>query len=214
VPVLGEIFAEYLARADIPSAGYEPWFVANGVQPQLARILAHIIVRSGKRRAKELKYLSPVVRAIKVLAAQRRIRQATLLRNVNLLLRACGECTIIETIFDQAGLDELDFIKSLEEVACGNQKAVGRLAEIAATIVPHLPQTRGVKTSAPSAAHEFFLEAAPAPQGSRAYTWNDDLEDFTDPQAKATCKEFGLPWFDPRPAYRKLKARKARKRSI
>jgi hypothetical protein len=42
--------------------------------------------------------------------------------------------------------------------------------------------------------------------GSRAYTWSDEQEIFTDPLTNATRLEFGKPDFDPRPAYRRVRA--------
>jgi hypothetical protein len=84
--------------------------------------------------------------------------------------------------------------------------------EIAATIAPYVSIPRGPKVSAASAAHEFLLKELGQLTGSRAYTWRDDEGKFTDRKTEATGLEFNEPKFDPRPAYRGVKARAGAKK--
>ena len=98
-------------------------------------------------------------------------------------------------------------LSSFESVADGHEAAYRRLTEIAASIAPRLQNPRGIKVRAASAAHEFFLENVVMPQKPRAYTWDQYKEDFTDSMTEATRHEFEDCEFDPRPAYRRFKAR-------
>jgi hypothetical protein len=169
-------------------------------------MMARLLVRSGNRSAKESVRLPAVVRAVRFLANPAHKGRA-ISRRVDVLLAAWEETSIIETIFADAGLDEFEFIRSLKSVAEGHEFAYQRLTEIAASVAPHLSIRRGLKVSAASAAHEFFLEYAVMPLEPRSYSWNELKGTFTDPVTEATRLEFGRRHFDPRPAYRRLKAR-------
>jgi hypothetical protein len=195
-----------------PSPGYKPWLIERRSNSIAARGIAHLTVRHGNRIAKESVRLTTVVRAIQFLAKPSRNRPA-ISRKAAILLAASEETSIIETIFDDAGLEEFEFIRLLKSVADGDRVAYYRLLEIVASLVPHLPAQQGRNVSAASAAHEFFLEhSVPSmmPNGPRAYSWNDEKGRFTDAMTEATRREFGLRSFDPRPAYRRLTARKRR----
>jgi hypothetical protein len=187
-----------------PSPGYEPWLIERGINPILARMMARLLVRRGIRSAKESVTLPAVVRAVRFLVNPRRNRPA-ISRKVDVLRRAWEETSIIETIFDDAGLDEFEFIRLLKSIADGHRVGYHRLTEVAASLALHLPARRGLKVSAASASHEFFLEYAVMRMEPRAYSWNEPKGQFTDPVA--TRREFNRCHFDPRPAYRRLKAR-------
>ena len=191
-----------------PSRGYEPWLIEHGIDPILARMIAALSVRSGNRSAKERVRLPAVLGALRFLAHHRHNRR-TIFRRVEVLLAAWEETSIIETIFDDADLNEFEFIQSLKSVVEGHEVAYHRLKEIAACLAPHLPTRRGPKVSAASAAHEFFLENVVMPRKPRAYTWNELEGKCTDPVTEATRREFECGHFDSRPAYRRLKARQA-----
>jgi hypothetical protein len=194
------------AIADSPSPGYERFLIERGVTPICARMMASIAVRSGNRRAKEAQRRPAVVTAIRFLAKRRRNRPAISSR-VKVLLAAWEETSIVETIFEDAGLDEREFISLLKSFAEGNELALRRVTEIAASLAPHLPNARGRKVSAASAAHEFFLENTVPQIEPRAYTWDDYNEEYTDPVTEAARREFNLGYFDPHPARRRMKAR-------
>jgi hypothetical protein len=140
-----------------PSPGYEPWLIERGSNLILARMIARLLVRRGNQSAMESVRLPAVVRAVRFLATPRRKWQA-ISRKVDVLLAAWEETSIIETIFDDAGLNESEFVRSLRSVAEGHQVGCHRLTEIAASLAPHLSIPRGLKVGAASAAHEFFLE--------------------------------------------------------
>jgi hypothetical protein len=134
---------------------------------------------------------------------------ASISHRAQILLAAWDETSIIETIFADAGAHESEFIALLKSFAKGDKLARQRITEIAADLAPHLPTTRGRKVSAASAAHEFLLEESFPITKLRAFTFNDSKNDFTDPLTKATRLEFNDAYFDPRPALRRLKRRRA-----
>jgi hypothetical protein len=190
-----------------PSAGYEPFLVERNLNPVLARMIARLLVSRGRRCANECVRLPAVVGAIRFLAKLGRSRRA-ILRKAEVLLEASEETPIIETIFDNADLSASEFIGLLKSVVEGREVAWRRITEIAAAVAPHLSIPRGLKVSAASAAHEFFLESVVGPIAPRAYTWNEILGKCTDPATEATRREFANSNFDPRPAYRRLKSRR------
>jgi hypothetical protein len=189
-----------------PSPGYEPWLIEHGDNPIGARMRACLVVHSGNRSAKDGQRRAAVVSAIRFLAKPHRNRPA-IFRRVKVLLAAWEETSAIETIFDEAGLDESEFISLLKSVAQGNEGALHRLTEIAASLAPHLPNPQGPKLRAASAAHEFFLETVVEPIRWPTYTWDPAKGTCTDPLTEATRLEFNLSRFDSRSAYRRWRAR-------
>jgi hypothetical protein len=188
-----------------PSPGYESWLVAHGVHPLFGRTLAGLTVRSGNRVAKDRARLPTVASAIKFLASPGH-HHGSISRRVAVLLAAWKETSVVETIFDTAGLDVFEFVRLLESYSAGNETEYPRLREIAASLAPHLPVRRGPKISAASAAHEFFLKNVVAELETRhAYTWDAYQGKCTDSATEATRREFSRPSFDPRPAYRRSK---------
>jgi len=202
--------SRYVAET-APSCGYEPMLGVRGVNPILARLTRLLLVRRGTRIAGENKWFPRVAEAIRFLAKPGRRRRA-FVHKVKLLLRVWDETSIIETIFCDASLDDFAFVKALELAAEGDEVACRRVTEIAATIAPYVSIPRGPKVSAASAAHEFLLEELGQVTGSRAYTWRDEEGKCTDPLTEATRLEFNDPKFDPRPAYRRVKARAGAKK--
>jgi hypothetical protein len=184
--------------------------IERGVNPILARAMAKIIVRQRNRIERENKRLPDVIEAIRFLANHHRNRPA-INRRVNVLLAASMETSAVETVFVNAGLHEGEFIQLLKSAAEGHEIGYRKLSEIAASLVPHLPNRRGPKVGAESAAHEFFLEHAVKLLGPSSFTWNPVEGKCTDPVTEATRREFGLTKFDPRPACRRLKVRQAQK---
>jgi hypothetical protein len=189
-----------------PSRGYEPLLMIQyGVDRILARGMARIVIRHGKRRAAEGRHHRRVFDAIRFLAERHRRPSAVFLR-AQLLLDAWDETSIIETVFDEIGLCGTEFIGLLKALVEGRDVDHRRTTEIAARIAPHLSVARGPKISAPSAAHEFFLTGLTRIKGARAYTWSTQEDDFSDSVTKATRLEFDEPDFDPRPAHRRVRA--------
>jgi hypothetical protein len=212
VTMVGSLFARISELP--PSPGYEPLLVANGWNPFLARGLAALAVRCGKRQAKESKRKRPVFDAIHFLAVPGRQKRAILAR-AKLLIAAWKETSIIETVFDKVGLHETEFIKLLEATAEGENVDLERLAKIAAEIVPHLSLSRGPKICAPSAALQFLLEGG-APEfirKRRARSKQNRSQEYCDALTEATRREFDTPHFDSRPARRRSKTRLGARRS-
>lgn len=182
------------------SDGYEPWLAENGFKPIAARGLSHLIKRSASRRAKDLQWMGPVVKAIRALAKPGR----TATRNIEILLRAANETTVFETIFDSDLDREKEFIGLLE---CALLSSRGpRLVEIAASLATTLTLPRGPKAKASSIAHEILLRQDPTERFA-AYTYNDIEGDYTDALTLATRREFGEETFNPRAARNRIRQR-------
>jgi hypothetical protein len=191
-----------------PSPGYEPLFIENGLNPIIARGLAHLSVRSGRRQAEESGRRRPVFNAIRFLQVPR--RKGAILSRVNTLLAAWKETSIIESIFHEAGLSETEFIKLLEAIDRGESIDYQRLTELAAEVASHLSLARGPKISAPSASHAFLLEHEIKLTKKRLpYSRNDRTAESCDALTEATRREFRNSDFDSRPARRRSKARKS-----
>jgi hypothetical protein len=187
-----------------PSPGYEPLLIRYGVDPVVARGLARIAIRRGRRRAAESGWRRYVFDALRFLAEPR--QRGAILRRAQLLLQAWDKTSIIETVFDEIGLSETEFIGLLKALVEGRVVDCRRITEIAAQLAPHSSPGRGPKIREASAAHEFFLAAIERITGAHAYTWNAVEGNFTDPATKATRMEFNEADFDPRPAHRRRKA--------
>jgi len=108
-----------------PSSGYEPVLVKNGSDPVLARGIAFLAVRIGRRLASESKRRRPVFDAIRFLAKPRQKR--AILSRAKILLAAWDETSIIETVFDEIGLQETEFIKLLQDIVQGQTTDFNRL---------------------------------------------------------------------------------------
>jgi hypothetical protein len=192
-----------------PSRGYEPLLVEAGWNQFSARGVAKIAVRHGRRCAEESNWHRPVIDAIRFLAKPQRQRRA-ILRRAKLILQACKETSIIETIFFEAGLIELEFVRLLESVVEGREVDCRRITEIAAVLAPRLSLPRGPKVSAPSAAHEFLLDPEIGITLRRPpATYRKRKAEYIDALTAATRLEFNAPHFDPRPARRRIARQKA-----
>lgn len=194
------------ALASPPSLGYEPMLRKMNFGPIPARELAYIAIRRGHRSANDTARRPAVVDAIRFLATPGH-RGQSIARKAAVLLAACRQTSVIEEIFDDAGLHEGEFIKLLESAVDGDTAVHSRLCAIAATVATRLSVPRGPQISAASAAHELLSE-----EMGQGYTYSPDLEDFTDELTKATRIEFGDPNFDPRPAVRRARARQKRQK--
>jgi hypothetical protein len=199
-----------------PSRGYEPLLIANGCDPIIARGLANTAIRFGKRQARESKRHRPVFDAIRFLAEPGRQKRAIFTR-AEVLIAAWKETSIIETIFDRAGLHETEFIDLLEAILNTEDVDYRRLPEIAAEIAPHLSLSRGPKISAPSAALEFLLENGVSEliKGKRPSSWRSRSEEYCDALTEATRREFATSRFESRSVRRRSNAQPKRtKKSI
>jgi hypothetical protein len=153
----GMIFMALQYRPDTPSLGYAPWLKRHGVQQPWADAMAGLLVRRAARIENDSRWMPGALKAIRALG-RRGIRRADAARHVGLLLAAWEKSSAIETIFSEMGLDEFEFIHALKTAKSDDKPALDRVKEIARTIGPHIRGRRGPKISAPSAAHEFFLD--------------------------------------------------------
>ena len=151
--------------------------------------------------------LEEVVSATRFLAKPGR-RKRSIADRVDVLLAALKETTVFEKISRDTGLDLSELIRLLKAVANGQGNACDRLAEVAASIAPQLTIKRGPKVTAPSVSHQFFLEVMHMRNEPCGYSLDHDSGKCLDREAEATRREFDLLDFDPRPAYRRLKAQR------
>jgi hypothetical protein len=203
------IGAAILAVAESPpSPGYEPYYVRRGVDPVMARMMARQLVHRGRRIEAENQRHGSAIKAIRFLANPGR-KRSSIPGRAAALLAVWHETSIIETIFRASLLDrEMEFVEALKGAARGEDIGCESVTAIAAVLQPHLVNPSGPKIKAASAAHEFFLENVEG-AASHGYTWSDIEGDFVDEETAATRREFAEPRFDPRPAYRRLKARES-----
>jgi hypothetical protein len=202
-----------------PSRGYEPLLVECGVNRLLARGMANIAVRHGKRRAHECKNWRCVCEALRFLAVKERQHRAILAR-AKVLLKAWEETSIIESIFQEAQTSEFELLAILHSVVAGREYDSRRIMAICAAVFPCLSLDRGPKVSAMSATHEFLLTSGLDEflvkhgstvwaRSSRRVGWPVDI--YVDPLTEATRDEFANPSFDSRPARRRQKCAKIRR---
>ena len=130
-----------------PSKGYESYFIAAGGGTIGARGLAYVAVRHGKRVAREAKCYDEVANAIRFLAKAR--QRGAIERRARTLLKAWNETSVVETLFDAAGLNVFEFIRLLQELDDHGNTDYERLAHLAAQMVPHLSLSRGPKVAPP-----------------------------------------------------------------
>jgi hypothetical protein len=190
-----------------PSPGYEPLLIEDGFNPIIARSFAYVAVRSGKRQAKESSRRRPVCDAIRYLAVPRQKR--AIISRANKILAAWRETSIVETLFDEAGLSETEFIKILEAIVRGEHADPQRLMQLSAELACQITLARGPKIASPSATHTFLLENDLKLTKKRApYSRRDRSAENCDSLTEATRIEFAQPHFDSRPAKRRSKALK------
>jgi hypothetical protein len=201
-----------------PSLGYEPFLIEPLRNRFVARAVAKLAVRSGRRKAAESKRRRPVFQAIRFLATPDRRIDASL-RRAELLLAAWEKTSIVAEIFNEVGASQPSFREAhpnafefvgLLKSAVERREIASRLTEIAAGLTPHLSISGGPKISAPSAAHEFLLDYV-LPDKSPTFTWNASKRECTDSFTRATQREFNNPYFSPQAACRRVKRRRLTK---
>jgi hypothetical protein len=190
-----------------PSPGYEAMLASRGFNTIGARGLAYLTVRVGKRVARESSWRRPAYDAMRFLALPSRQSRAVIPR-AKLLLSVWNETSIIETVFEEAGLDETEFVNLLRTIAEGRHAEGQRLATIAATVSPWLSLPRGPKVSAPSAAYEFARTELRLPRAKGRRSLRMRSEEYVDELTEATRREFDVPHFDSRPARRRIRRRR------
>jgi hypothetical protein len=187
-----------------PSKGYEASFIEAGTAPIIARGLANVATKHGKRIVHEAKHHREVAKAIRFLAKAR--QKGATERRARIILKAWRDTSVVETLFESAGLKEAEFVRLLQELDDHGNTDYERLAQLAAQIVPHLSLSRGPKMSAASAAHAFLLQHdLPVPPRRRPHSRKDRAAENVDRLTEATRTEFCEPNFDSRPMKRRSK---------
>jgi hypothetical protein len=189
-----------------PSCGYEPMLVERGQDPLAARFFSYLCVGLAKNVANEAKMQRIVVDALRFLARPGRTKRA-ISRRAAALVQVWNTTSNLENAFSGVDVSVFEFVESLEAVARGDDTACERVREIAAVLAPRLAVPRGRKARAASIAHELWLSNMGKLTGQMSYTRDEARGNFTDPLTRATRLAFGVPDFDPRPAFRRQKAR-------
>jgi hypothetical protein len=192
-----------IAEMTKPSPGYEPLLMKMGWDPFTARGIAKFVVRRARQRADESKFYSQVVGDIRFFAKDPRQR-AAIVRRAKCLHDAWEMTPVVGDLLFKAGIDELEFMPLLKSVVEGHEGDLKSIVAIAAKAASRLSIKRGPKISAPSTAHELFLngrlgvELGPWPKPQQ-----DRTAEYVDALTAATRKEFKNPDFDCRPAKRR-----------
>lgn len=188
-----------------PSKGYEPLLIANGWEPLWARLMAHLAMRHGRRRAAEAKAIAVVHRTIRFLATPRRFEWVR--NRSDRLLRIDKGTTAMQTVLANEGVDENEFLHLLHRVVRGDATAAIRLQDIASAVAPYLVPARGPKVSAASATHELMLGIGETftsiPQEWIGLSGRRDNRNI-DALKLATKREFNNFDFESRPTHRRL----------
>ena len=165
------IGAAIMKVSELPaSRGYEPMLQKHGFNPVSARGLAHLLVKSGKRQAKEERLRPTVVKALRGLATS--YTGTTSMERARYLLQVTDDSSIVDTICCEVGLREMDLLPLLQAVVNGKSDNPQKLTDLLKKLRPALSVPRGRKRSPASAAHEFALDGdLPAQLGCSAYTW-------------------------------------------
>jgi hypothetical protein len=137
--------------------------------------MGSLVISLGPRRANESRQLGGVVEALRFLSQGGRQKRAILSRAK--LLAAEDERSIVDEIFREAGLSAEELLYFLKIAVNEGRFERDRIREIAA-VAPSLPNARGRKMSAASAAHEEFLRFARR-FGSFGYTCSNEKEDLS-----------------------------------
>ena len=181
------------------SPAYEDMLVGKGCDPVVARALAHLAIRIGKRVNELAGRRSDIVKAIRYFSKPMRPGK-TAFKKAAYLLEASQQFSALEAIFPDIDLEN-EFIELLYGMVEGDHVDFNRLREIAVASAPNQVIRRGRKPSAASVAHEFLLHHI-----QHGYTWRIDNEDFSDAVTVATRTEFDDPDFSPRAARRRVRA--------
>lgn len=199
------IIASVAKVREVPiSAGYEPWLISKGIPPIVARLMAALIVKHGRRLAADCAREPLVVESLRVLCDPAAGRLAKR-RRVEILIRAWEETNIIETIFDHAAVNVCHFAEQLKACANRNFNDFSTPAWLAEQAIAAWRPRRGPKVTEASAAHKFFLSYVVRDlEQDRAYTRDPVADDFVDDLTRATRMEFGEPNFNPQSSRRRI----------
>jgi hypothetical protein len=189
-----------------PAPGYEPMLIERCHHPLIARGLSYWLIGLGKDEAYRATTDRIVVDALRFLAKPGRT-QRSISRRATALLEVWTATGALNDAFHGSDISVLEFVAALEGAVRGEFAACRRVTDIAAALAPGLSVRRGPKVSEASVAHQLLLEYVANSVGPKSYTYSEIKGDFTDPLTRATRSAFDEPRFDPRPAFRRYRAR-------
>jgi hypothetical protein len=193
-----------------PVPGYEELLLARGQHPLIARSVSYGLIRLGKDEANKATTYRLVADTLRFLAGPGRTRRS-ISRKAAGLLEVWNATSFLSDAFHGSDISVFEFVEALEGAAPGELAACRRVTEVAAAVAPRLSFRRGPKVSEMSITHELLLTYVANMPGPKSYTYSEIGGDFTDPLTRATRSAFGHLRFDPRPAFRRHRARRQQK---
>jgi hypothetical protein len=190
-----------------PTPGIEDLLIKLGHEELQARVMARVIQTCGKRWAEEREELEkPFASALRQVLKNAAAAPLVISRRARALqvwLDRRDAKPLIQSGLERAGLSlSLEDLREITALAAGrDERACRRLAEIAQTLVSHIPDPRGRPVSTATGIHLFLLLHLGLSGHRATYTWSDEMSDFVDSLTKAT-RILCDPDFDPRPATR------------
>ena len=196
-------FAEFAAQLEKTPAvpGYERLLIDRGQHPLVARFMSQLLVQSVLRDVEDSKAERHAAAAIRFLAKPK-ASQTAMNRRAALLLEASSGLHRLDA-FDKVGMSAFNFEEALKRLRRAEFDSADHVRGMAQLLAPHLRVRRGPKVKPASLAHEMVLRVWSPLLGRCGYTWNDEIEDFTDPITKATREAFADETLNPQPARRR-----------
>jgi len=203
-----------------PVRGYEPLLRGVGIAFSESRLIALAVVRYADRLKEEddlKRAVSSVFRRLAKAAGKSTLVISRRAEELRKALDVPGWVGVMASaLYAAGGPDSVEDLRQiLDHAVHRDSAACGALVDLAPILVAHLPDPRGRPLSLATARHQLLLRYFERSGKPVAYTWNDLPEgaacgNFVDKATLATREAVEDPSFDPRPALRRLKARRPR----
>jgi hypothetical protein len=190
-----------------PVPGYEAMLIERGHHPLMARTFSYGLIRLGRDEANNARTRRLVADTLRFLEKPGRIRRS-ISRKAARLLEVWNATSPLSDAFHGSDVSVFEFVAALEGAVRGELAACVRMTEIAAAVAPGLSVRRGPKISEASITHQLLLQYVANTEGPKSYTTNPISGEYTEPLSRATGLAFSNPEFDPRPAFRRHRARR------
>lgn len=201
------VFRDVSTELDHVSRGYVPFFVQDGMSEIEARRYAgHLRVLAVQFETEQKEQRESFLHFVRQVAGAKPNEVCALCAGTSLQPEYAR---LIQNAFRRAGSEgrEIDFIRLSEQARRGHVGPAREMIQLATAVREYLPRASGRALSPSSAAHELLLHLQHERGHPSRYSWKDEEGRATDPLTIATAKEFGLDYFDPRPAARRASAR-------
>jgi hypothetical protein len=198
----------FMAHAQ--AAPYEEILIKAGVETKSARIQTNYIMmianRETQRRNTRKNGIKPVIRKLGTPGATTLVI-SRLSRKLSALLDDEGAADLVTSaLFACCRTEFVDQYKLIVEAAVRRDVvACRKVAELAQSLVAHIPDSRGKTISRATVAHWLMLRALALAGKVQRFTYNVAAECHVDALTKATEAVFRVARFDPRPATRLLR---------